>query len=325
MLAALLFLAVVFVAYANGANANFKGVASLYGSGTTSFRIASWWGTGTTFAGALTAIFIAEGMLQKFSGRGLVPDTLTQSTEFLLAVAIGAAAANLLATRLGFPVSTTHMLVGALIGAGLVGGDHTVHLEALGKNFVRPLLLSPLLAILLGMLFYGILKAARLAPDHRTKTLDALHFLSGGAVSFARGLNDTPKIAALLLVAKALDIRWGLAAVAVAMAVGGLLDARRVAETLAKKITDMNPGQGFAANLATAVLATTASWHSLPVSTTHVSVGALLGIGIATRQAKWKSVSQIVLSWIVTLPAAAILAALAMAIARLVGGGAVVE
>ena len=306
---ALLFLAVVFVAYANGANANFKGVASLYGSGTTGFRAASWWGTATTLAGALTAVFLAEGMLKKFSGKGLVPDALMQSPGFLLAVALGAAAANLLATRLGFPVSTTHMLVGALLGAGLAGGDHTVHFGALRKSFVQPLLFSPLIAIVVGVLFYGLLKAARLAPEHRTATLDALHFLSGGAVSFARGLNDTPKIAALLLVAKALDIRWGLVAVAGAMAVGGLLDARRVAETLAKKITDMNPGQGFAANLATAVLVTTASFHSLPVSTTHVSVGALLGIGLATRQAKWKSVSQIVLSWIVTMPIAAVLAA----------------
>lgn len=318
MLFVLLFLATCFVAYVNGANANFKGVASLYGSGTTGFHVASWWGTGATLAGALTAVFIAEDMLKKFSGRGLVPEALVQSPQFLLAVALGAAAANLLATRLGFPVSTTHMLVGALIGAGLAGGGGTVHIEPLWKSFVQPLLLSPVLAIAVGTAIYAVLKALRLAPDHRTRTLDALHFLSGGAASFARGLNDAPKIAALLLIVGTLDIRWGLVAVAVAMAVGGLLDARRVAETLAKKITDMNPGQGFAANVATAALVTTASLHALPVSTTHVSVGALLGIGIATRQAKWKSVSQIIAAWVVTLPCAAVLAALAMVvIARL--------
>jgi PiT family inorganic phosphate transporter len=134
------------------------------------------------------------------------------------------------------------------------------------------------------------------------------------AASFARGLNDTPKIAALLLVARALDIRWGLVAVAIVMAAGGLLGARRVAETLARNITDMNPAEGFAANVATAALVTTASWHGLPVSTTHVSVGALLGIGIVTRQARWKSVTQIVAAWLVTLPCAAALAALAMGV-----------
>jgi PiT family inorganic phosphate transporter len=242
-----------------------------------------------------------------------VPDALIQSPNFLLAVALGAALTVVIATRLGFPVSTTHALTGALTGAGLAGGEHTVNISALGSGFLWPLLLSPLLAVAAGALVHFALKAAHGEPDHRTRTLDTLHFLSGGAVGFARGLNDTPKIAALLLVARALDIRWALLAVAVAMAIGGLLGARRVAETMSKKITGMNPGQGFAANLATAILVTTANWNALPVSTTHVSVGALAGIGIATRRVHGKAVGQILLSWVVTLPCAAALAALAAA------------
>ena len=316
MLVALLFIAVSCVAFTNGANANFKGVASLYGSGTASLRTTIWWGTATTFAGAITALFAARGLLAAFSGKGLVPEPLTQSPAFLLAVALGAAATSFLATRLSFPVSTTHALIGALIGAGLASGDHTVHLDKLGRNFLQPLFFSPLIAIVVGALVHFILKSVRLLPDHRTRTLDTLHFLSGGAASFARGLNDTPKMAALLIVAKALDVRWGFAAVAVAMAIGGLLDARNVAETLGKKITGMNPGEGFAANLATALLVNTASFHSLPVSTTHVSVGSLLGIGIVTRKAKWKSIGSIVLSWLITLPCGAVLAALTVLVLR---------
>src|SRR5256885_105403 len=76
-----------------------------------------------------------------------------------------------------------------------------------------------------------------------------------------------------------------------------------------KKITGMNPGEGFAANVATALLVNTASFHSLPVSTTHVSVGSLLGIGIVTRKAKWRSVGSIALSWLITLPCGAALEA----------------
>ncbi|HZI31156.1 MAG TPA: inorganic phosphate transporter, partial [Candidatus Binatia bacterium] len=140
------------------------------------------------------------------------------------------------------------------------------------------------------------------------RLLEVLHFLSAGAVSFARGLNDTPKIVALLLVAGALDIRWGFLAVAAAIAVGGLLNAKRVAETMSHRITGMNPGQGFAANLATALLVTTASFNGLPVSTTHVSVGSLLGMGIVTRQAKWKPVLGVLASWVITLPCGALLA-----------------
>lgn len=311
MLVALLILAAGCVAFTNGANANCKGVASLYGSGTTSLRVALWWGTATTFAGGIAALFFAQGLLKTFSGRGLVPDALAQSPEFVTAVALGAALTSFLATRLSFPVSTTHALTGALVGAGLASGDHTVHLSALGKTFVQPLLLSPVLAVAAGVLIHFLLKAVRLLPDHRSRPLDTLHFLSGGAASFARGLNDTPKMAALLLIAHALDVRGSILAIAVMIAIGGLLDARNVAETLAKKVTDMNPGEGFAANVATALLVTTASYHSLPVSTTHVSVGSLLGIGIVTRKAQWPSVGQIVLSWLITLPCGAALAALA--------------
>jgi PiT family inorganic phosphate transporter len=149
------------------------------------------------------------------------------------------------------------------------------------------------------------------------RLLDSLHFLSAGAVSFARGLNDIPKIAALLLVASALDIRWGLVAVVVAIAVGGLLNGRRVADTMSHKITSMNAGQGFAANLSTALLVTTASVHGLPVSTTHVSVGSLLGMGIVTGQTKWKPVFGVLASWVITLPCAALLSGAAYWLVRL--------
>jgi len=310
VLTTILLLAVCCVAFTNGANANFKGVASLYGSGTTSLRGALYWGTAMTFAGSLAAVFLAEEMLKKFSGKGIVPDTLVQSPEFVCAVAIGAALTSFLATRFGFPVSTTHALVGSLCGAGLAGGGTDVSFAALAKSFVYPLFFSPAVAAILGAVVYLLLKAVRLAPDHRTRTLDVLHYLSAGAASFARGLNDSPKIAALLLVAPDLDMRWGFLLVAVTIAIGGLLDADKVAETLGKKVTDMNPGQGFAASLVTAGLVTTASLHSLPVSTTHVSVGSLFGMGVTTGQAKWRKVGEILLAWVSTVPCGALLAAI---------------
>jgi len=316
---AFLILTVCFVAFTNGANANFKGVASLYGSGTTSLRQALYWGTAMTFAGSIAAAFLGQGLLKTFSGRGIVPETLVQSPSFVSAVALGAALTSFLATRFGFPVSTTHALTGALVGAGFAGSGSEVHLGALGKLFLYPLFFSPAVAVVLGGLIYVILRAIRLAPDHRTRTLDTLHFLSAGAASFARGLNDTPKMVALLLVAPGIDVRWGFLAVAVMIALGGLLDADKVAETLGKKVTAMNPGQGFAASLSTACLVATASFHSLPVSTTHVSVGSLLGIGITTRQAHWRKVGEILLAWITTVPCGALLAAISYWIVGFLG------
>jgi PiT family inorganic phosphate transporter len=140
--------------------------------------------------------------------------------------------------------------------------------------------------------------------------LDAAHFLSSGVVSFARGLNDTPKIVGLLLIVNILNIELGLLAVGVAIAIGGLQKAKKVGLTVSKDITPMNPGQGFTANLITGILVTTASIHGLPVSTTHVSVGSIFGIGNATKQTNIKTVSQILLSWVLTIPFAAFFSAL---------------
>src|ERR1041385_4653913 len=143
MITVALFLATCFLAHSNGANDNFKGVASLYGCRAASYRTSLGWATVTTFAGSITAIFLAQGLLKKFSGKGLVPDTLVASEYFLLAVALGAAATVILATLLGFPISTTHSITGAIAGCGLVAVGPAVNFSALGKGFVLPLLLSP--------------------------------------------------------------------------------------------------------------------------------------------------------------------------------------
>src|SRR5437870_11045845 len=155
----LLFLATCFLAYSNGANDNFKGVASLFGSRTTGYRTALAWATLTTGAGSIAAIFLAQSLLKKFSGKELVPDALTTQPEFLLAVALGSGATVILATLLGFPISTTHGLTGALVGAGLIAGAAKVNFTALGRNFVTPLLLSPVIAVLAGAGLYSVFRA----------------------------------------------------------------------------------------------------------------------------------------------------------------------
>ena len=356
-----LLLATCFLAYSNGANDNFKGVASLFGCRAASYRTAISWATITTFAGSIISIFLAQSLLRKFSGKGLVPDALVASPQFLLAIALGATITVILATWLGFPISTTHGLLGSILGCGLVAVGAGVNFSALGKGFVLPLLLGPVIAIALGATIYVIAHAARtalgitkewcicigkeervialaqppvmalaccpppitLSVDEQAncreryaggmfgldaqQIMDGAHFFSAGVVSFARGLNDTPKIVALLLLFQTLDIRWGFFAVALAMAAGGLLNARKIAATMSHKLTAMNHGQGFCANLATGILVILASSFGLPVSTTHVSVGSLFGIGLTTRQANPRVMLNIALSWIITLPCAALI------------------
>ncbi|MDB5234630.1 MAG: phosphate permease [Hymenobacter sp.] len=361
MLLILLFLAVVLLTYSNGANDNFKGVATLWGSGTLAYKPALVLATVSTFAGSVCSYFFAEQLIKNFSGKGLVPDEIIGSAAFVLAVALAAGITVLLATRFGFPISTTHGLVGALVGAGLVAVGTAVNFSKLGTTFFLPLILGPVLAVVLGSVVYVLFRQGRKAAGITEEscvcvgdtwvpvasaptaaftalpTLQAgvatqdecqnlyqgtflgvnfqplinnLHYLSAATMSFARGLNDTPKLLGLLLVCKFFAMPVNVLILAVAMAIGGLLNARKVADTMSKKISKLNHGQGFTANMVTSLLVIGASKFGLPVSTTHVSVGSIYGIGLVNKTANSKEIAKIGLSWLLTLPVAALLSAL---------------
>ena len=349
----------LFVAYANGANDNFKGVATLFGSGTSDYRSALGWATITTFMGSLAALFLATELIPIFQGKGLVPSELSESEPFVAAVVLGAALTVMLATQIGMPISTTHSLTGALFGSAVIAAGLDLGFNALATNFFIPLLISPLCAVTIaalgspwlnrlllrlgldrenclcigsgaraiaapeGVLFVETAPVLRVIVDREVacaqsrtifgingeKLLDAGHFLSGGAVSFARGLNDTPKIVALSLVAGALDLRLSILLIAATMALGGLFHARAVAGTVSKRITGMERDHGLWANLVTSFLVIFASKLGIPVSTTHVSCGALFGIGMANGRAHWNVIRTILAAWVLTLPTAALLSA----------------
>jgi len=359
-MSAFILIAVLLLAYSNGANDNFKGVATLFGSGTTSYRTALALATVSTLAGSLLALVLARGLVDTFKGKGLVPDAITQEPAFLAAVSLGAGLTILIATLTGLPISTTHALTGGLVGAGLLATGWQIRFAALLSTFVVPLLGGPLLAMLSTLVLYPLFRSGRRAVGIKSETclcvgevyepvrvqpdgtlalsrtgvavqtgttaecvqryqgrmfgleaasvLDALHYASAGAVGFARGLNDAPKIVALLIAASVLPPNAGLALIAIVMGLGGILNARRVAETMSRKITRMSPSQGFTANLVTSLLVTLASRFGLPVSTTHVSVGALFGIGTVNGTAQKRMIATILLAWVTTLPLGALLA-----------------
>lgn len=148
----------------------------------------------------------------------------------------------------------------------------------------------------------------------RVNMLDSVHWLSAGLTSFARALNDAPKILALG-VAGAGMVGIGVpelaAVVAVGMGAGSYVAGRRVTETLAGRVTRIAPDAGLAANLVTSALVGLASAVAAPVSTTHVATGAIVGIGVRRRDVRWKLVRELALAWVVTLPIAATLAAAA--------------
>lgn len=362
----LLTIAVFWLAYSNGANDNFKGVATLYGSGTLSFRAALSWATAATIAGSVLSITLAGSLAKSFSGKGLVPAELLQSSSLLIAVASAGALTIFLATVLGMPTSTTHALIGALAGIAVIASPDRSGFSKLASEFFVPLLVSPLIAIVSASVLYYVLHRLRMARGITRETcvcvgqcapvpvrlsmdgvaliaaptdggpsfmvgsrddcveryeghvvgigaqaaVDSIHTLSGLAVCFARAVNDTPKIAALLLAAG--TVGWAmptLLLVAVGMTLGGILSARKVAETMSKRITDLNPGQGLTSSLMTAFLVLVASRLGVPVSTTHVSCGSIFGIGMVSGTARWRTIGQILLTWMTTLPMGAVLGA----------------
>jgi PiT family inorganic phosphate transporter len=357
-----------FVAYLNGANDVSKGIATLAGSGVTSYQRAILWGTLWTGVGGLASLVLSQAMVATF-GAGLLAGKSSPSLAETLAVLLGAAACVGMATRLSLPVSTTHAIVGSLVGVyGFSHGVSGINWAALEEKIVLPLLLSPVIALGLTV---AILRTWRLvtnrlgesseclcvglepvlAPANPTATgnslvftastkmhvsvgsqglcatdrpsaiqltANQLHWLTSGATSFARGLNDTPKVVALVLVTTVIVTQSpavkpvAFALVTLGMVAGSWTAGKKVTALLAKRVTPMDHREGFVANLVTAALVGPGAALGLPMSTTHVSSGAIIGVGIPKRAGmNWKTVHHICFAWVVTVPLAAALGVLA--------------
>lgn len=349
------------LAYANGSNDVSKGIATLVGSGVTDYRRAIIWGTVWTGAGALLGGLWGSAMIATF-GKGLLDPVVTPTIVAALAMLIGAAGWVFLASRTGLPVSTTHALVGAVVGvAYLAYGPASIQWSALGAKVFLPLMLSPAVSLGLTLLLLRSLpeqesgaplgdclcvetqpvemnmdrtgavaagslvpmtlslatggreQCVRERPQAVRLTLDHLHWLTSGATSLARGMNDAPKMVALVAAAAALagptalPMYTLLALVALGMLTGGVIGGRRVTHVLAEKVTRMDHREGFAANLITAVLVTSGAVYGLPMSTTHVSAGGIVGAGMRHHQFDRRVMRDILLAWVVTLPVAALL------------------
>lgn len=344
-------LLVFVLAWANGANDVAKGVATLTGSGVSNARRAIMWGSACTLLGGITAVWWGASLLKTFSGDFLAPQ-FQVDLVFVISALAGASVWVLTATRLSLPVSTTHALLGGVVGSVLaVAGPDGLLAAVVANKAVLPLLLSPLLAVLLcaAILWLARLVGKRVpawrpgccppaewqrnpytcAEDNappfqravREHVWSGLHWLSSGATSFARGLNDVPKIAAFLLLTVALSPlpgmttaltgAWLVVAVSLVMAAGGVWGGYRVLDVLAHRVAAIDPGTGLVANTGTSLLVLAATPLGLPVSTTHVSTGALLGIRWADRSIPGgnDALKMILFGWIITLPVAGIVSA----------------
>lgn len=326
---ALILMGVLLLAAANGANDVSKGVATLAGSGVTRYRTAVVWGAVTTLAGALSTVWIGAGMLKLFSS-GIVGATPTPT--FALAVLTGVDAWVAAATLLRLPVSTTHAIVGALIGAGLLLNPDEIRWSALLTLVAIPLLISAVVAFAISAglaaarltktprhgravvaeRFYGgvPLVASTQAPQ---SAFTAAHWLSAGAVSAARGLNDTPKLVAIgafALVPAGMPVAGVTVVVAAAMCIGALVVGIPVARRLGEGVVTLRHKEGLRANVTTAALVALGGSVGLPMSTTHVSTGAIAGTsGAQLSRLNTRTLRDFAIAWTVTPLIAAVVAA----------------
>lgn len=321
------FMGVLLLSLANGANDNFKGMATLWGGGILSYRKALILANIATLAGGCAAFVLGAGLLSTFSGKGIVATEVLQSPQFVASFAIGAALTVICATWFKYPISTTHSILGSLAGAAFALPLANPLYGVLVQKAFLPLLLSPLIAVGLTFLLWHlrclVVERFAVAGGGHGSSLQAVatssdggeqgessffersgHIASGFTVCFARGVNDTPKIASIWLLGTTFNLSTFSIFVAIAclMVIGSLMFSFNVAKVMSKEITGMSEQQGFVGNFVTALLVLFASKLGLGVSTTHVSVGSLFGIGLVSGKAHWGKIQEILLSWVLTLP-----------------------
>lgn len=283
------------------------------------------------FAGAFISLKVADTV-----GQGFVHTTQV-STTVVFAGLIGAIAWNLATWYFGLPSSSSHALIGGLVGSMLVAhGAGAIDGNGLLGKLIVPAIVSPILAFLAAAMAitiaYRIVGRLRPGPVARSFRLGQL--ISGGLLALSHGTNDAQKtmgVMTLALVAhgsiQASDFHvplWVVLSAASAIALGTFSGGWRIIKTLGTRIIKMDPAQGFAAQGAGAAVILAASGAGYPLSTTHVISGGVMGAGAAKRLSavRWGVAGNIVIAWLLTLPAAAAVGALAYAVSRVFGSGA---
>ncbi len=282
--------------------------------------------------GAVVAIQLLHTKVANTIG-GLVAPAGGVSLAMIVAALAAAITWNLVTWRAGLPSSSSHALIGALIGMGLAGyGVHALKWGTLGP-VILGLITSPVIGFLLGYLFLaGLLHVFRtIHPSRANKNFRTAQIFSGAFVSFSHGANDAQKTMAIITLALIATHHiaakpgsfpspplWVVVVAAVAIGVGTYAGGWRIIRTLGSGIAQLEPVDGFAAQTMAAVVIQSATQLSIPVSTTHVVSGAVMGAGGTRRLAavRWLTARNIVVAWVLTIPATAILAAAGALVAK---------
>jgi inorganic phosphate transporter, PiT family len=323
----------LFFDFTNGFHDTANSIATTVSTRALSPRTAVALAAVLNFAGAWVSIKVAATI-----AKGIV-DPATITLDVVLAGLVGAITWNLITWYLGLPSSSSHALIGGMIGSGVAhSGWDVVQWHGLRVKVLEPSLLAPFLGVALAFVIMVVLTwvIRRRAPARVGWVFRRLQLVSGSFVAFTHGTNDAQKtmgIIALALVASghlSPDFNrppaWVIASAALAMAAGTYAGGWRIIKTLGQRIAKIDPPQGFAAQTACAVILWGTAHYGYPVSTTHTISGSVMGAG-ATRglsAVRWGVAGNIVLAWLVTIPLAGAVGALMELITRVGGGDAIV-
>ncbi|MGW0627888.1 anion permease [Streptomyces sp. NPDC002758] len=274
------------------------------------------------FLGSGVAKTVSEGLIETPKG--------SHGMGILFAALFGAIVWNLITWYLGLPSSSSHALFGGLVGAALAGGT-TVLWNGVIDKIILPMFLSPIVGLIVGYLVMtAIMWMFRRSNPHKAKRgFRIAQTVSAAGMALGHGLQDAQKTMGVVVMALVISGHethgdpipvWVKIACALMLSLGTYAGGWRIMRTLGRKIIELDPPQGFAAETTGAsIMFTTAYLFKAPISTTHAITSAIMGVGATKRvnAVRWGVAKNIVLGWFITMPAAALVAALAFGVVKL--------
>jgi PiT family inorganic phosphate transporter len=322
----------LFFDFTNGFHDTANSIATSVSTRALSPRIAVIFAAVLNFAGAFVSIKVAATI-----AKGIV-DQEAVTLKIVLAGLVGAITWDLITWYLGLPTSSSHALIGGVSGSALAAqGSDVVKWNGIVEKVLIPSLAAPVFGLLGAALVMLVILwiVRRRSPGPVNRVFRRLQVVSAGFVAFTHGTNDAQKtmgIMTLALIAAghlgpdADPPLWVIASAAAAMALGTYAGGWRIIRTLGQRVAKLDPPQGFAAETSTAITLWLTAHYGFPVSTTHTITGSVLGAGATHRfsAVRWGVAGNIVLAWVLTLPAAALIGAGMEVLTRLPGGAALV-
>ncbi|MGH2972913.1 MAG: inorganic phosphate transporter [Gaiellaceae bacterium] len=303
--------------FTNGFHDTANYVATLVGTRALSPRLAVAISAAANLAGAFVTTAVAKTV-----GKGII-DTGLATEKTVLAALFGAIVWNLVTWWQGLPSSSTHALIGGLCGAALIqSGTRGVQWHGVWEKVILPALVSPAIgfagAFVLMVVIYRVFFRASPGVAHRGFRLGQL--ASGTWVAFTHGANDAQKTMGVIAAALAIhgghpdDLRidrWVIVAAGLAIAAGTYTGGWRIMRTLGQRVYQMEPPSGFAAQASAGAVIYASTRYGYPLSTTHVVSGAVMGAGATKRLSavRWGVAGHMMVAWVLTIPAAALVAA----------------